>query len=280
MGGGEGGEFLLADGEQDAAGRSAERCGGGWHVGHRAPAVAGLRLPGRADDREGGGAGVLRGLGGVAGDLRGEGVGGVDQRVDCVVRGGRRPGRGRRRSRRCASGWVARAGSRVRPARDRVAVQARPATWRARSEASVVPPRIRMFMAWRWYERGAAKPRAAVVGGDRHRGGWGRGVGGRGQGVVAACGSGGWGGAASAAGGWADRRRAAGLAESDDGGVSGDPGAGRAGRGGAGFGGSVLFRGWQRVGAVGAGVGDGVHSGAFGFCAGLRAAWVGAAGGE
>ena len=45
-----------------------------------------------------------------------------------------------------------------------------PASLRARSEASVVPPRSRMFMAARSYECGAAKPSpAAMAGGERHR---------------------------------------------------------------------------------------------------------------
>lgn len=84
-GGAERGEFLLADGEEDPAGRGADGGGGCCRGGNQGPAIGFGGVPGGAvdaDEWDGRGGG---GLGGVGGDLGGEGVGGVDHGIDRVV---------------------------------------------------------------------------------------------------------------------------------------------------------------------------------------------------
>ena len=81
-GGAEGGQLLLADGEEDAAGRGAEGLDCGFHGGERGPEVFGRGAPGGAEEDEAGGSGGAGGGGGVGMHLGGEGVGGVDEGVD------------------------------------------------------------------------------------------------------------------------------------------------------------------------------------------------------
>lgn len=78
----EGGEVLLADGQQDAARRGAEGLGGCCHVRHFGPAVALGGLPFRAADGEERRVRQGSGLGGVVFHAGGERVGGVDQQID------------------------------------------------------------------------------------------------------------------------------------------------------------------------------------------------------
>ena len=85
-------------------------------VVHLVPAVAGAGRPGRPLQPQQGHAGGAAGLGGVPAHAGGEGMGGVDHRGDTPARADTRPGRRRRRSRRCAARRPGCAGLAVRPA--------------------------------------------------------------------------------------------------------------------------------------------------------------------
>ena len=190
-------QLLPPDGQQHAARRGAERVAPPASMSATGrPAVARLGAPGgrvrRSSGRRRGAAAATA----LRRDLRGERMGGVDQRVDRVRAqiGGKPVGaaeaadavRDRRQRRVRACGRRARGSARTAHRR-RAA--------RARAEASLVPPRIRMrraCMAWvrpvsarRWLDdrgdrrgrcRGAVAPRARaliaeaglVVGGARH----------------------------------------------------------------------------------------------------------------
>lgn len=80
--GGESGKILLANGQKHAAWCAAQRVCGGRHVRHDRPTVAGDWLPRRAADGEEGNARSLGGSFGMACHLFGEGMCGIDQRVD------------------------------------------------------------------------------------------------------------------------------------------------------------------------------------------------------
>ena len=75
-------EFLPAEREKDFSWRGAERGDGFGSAIDQCPAVAGLLLPGGAAQCDGGHAGKARGFGRVGGNLRGIGMGRVDQEID------------------------------------------------------------------------------------------------------------------------------------------------------------------------------------------------------
>jgi len=83
--GGEGGEVLAADGQQDTARGVAQSGGGLGHVSDLLPVVALLGLPGRAFDEQQRDLRGTPGGGGVGAHLHGEGVGGDDQRLDALL---------------------------------------------------------------------------------------------------------------------------------------------------------------------------------------------------
>ena len=192
----------------------------------------GCGLPGRAAEREerhaggrGGGCGHWRRCARRRGAWR---------RSGCRRAWWRGCARGprRRRSRRSGVGAACGAGSRVRPASDRVTARpGRAASRAARSRASPVPPRIRMLRGPMQTFRGETRPvaDAKVAGGGRHRRGRRRRAR---RGGAAAYRRGGGGvrrAAASGAGGAADPRRGAGLAEPVRPGDGGGGGAARPG---------------------------------------------------
>ena len=78
-------EFLLADGEEDPAGRGADGGGGFCRGGNQGPVIGFGGVPGGAVDAEEWGGRGGGGLCGVGRDLGGEGVGGVDHGIDRVV---------------------------------------------------------------------------------------------------------------------------------------------------------------------------------------------------
>lgn len=82
--GGESGKILLADGEEHPARRPAQRFGGGRHVRDNRPTVARAWLPRRTADDDEGNAGGLGGGFGMARDLFGKGMRGVNQCVDAL----------------------------------------------------------------------------------------------------------------------------------------------------------------------------------------------------
>ncbi len=91
---------------------------------------------------------------------RGEGMGGVDQRVHPLRGADRPPGRPRRRTRRRATGSAAAPARGCGRRSDSTgANRASPASARAIAEASVVPPRISTRMRRLWHDRALARHR-------------------------------------------------------------------------------------------------------------------------
>ena len=75
-------ELQATDGEKRALRQRSQGAGGGWHVRHLEPSVAVACDPGSARQPDERNTSLLAGQPGVAGHLRGERVGGIDQQVD------------------------------------------------------------------------------------------------------------------------------------------------------------------------------------------------------
>ena len=84
-GGGKASSLLPADGEEDAAGRLAQRRDSRINILHAEPAISRHFGPFRAAEREDGNARSLAGSRGIARNLSGEGMGRVDQQVDIFL---------------------------------------------------------------------------------------------------------------------------------------------------------------------------------------------------
>lgn len=82
----EGGEMHAADRQQYSLGRTGERIDGGFNAGDSLPAVARHRLPGGTSQSDELDIAVCRGLHGMAAHLCGEGMGGIHQVGDAVLR--------------------------------------------------------------------------------------------------------------------------------------------------------------------------------------------------
>lgn len=82
----EGGEMHAADGQQYSLGRAGERIHGGFNAVDSLPAVARHRLPGGTSQGDEFHIAVCCGLYGMAAHLCGEGMGGIHQMGDAVLR--------------------------------------------------------------------------------------------------------------------------------------------------------------------------------------------------
>lgn len=82
----EGGEVHAADSQQYSLGRAGKGIDGGFNAGDALPVVARHRLPGRTSQGNEFDIAVCRGLYGMAAHLCGEGMGGIHQMGDAVLR--------------------------------------------------------------------------------------------------------------------------------------------------------------------------------------------------